>query len=303
MIRSKRLPLNLLNSWLVDQGLSAPHQQYRLRLWREDRNGLAAIKAELIDYLDEAFDDARKRLRKGFEDSLSPFVTLSPDPAANYPAMLHQVTLQGYLGETLAVLAVEHWGAVGQQDWVVPAFLFRLHDQEFQHLELINQRLAAGEVYDPNAEGEKRPGRTGDDGLAFRINAQNIITDILTLEAKCVGANRPALIKDAHEKLASGSKIPSGIRELINILAEYNTPEANTWQQALLQLRASSCLNATRYDGIAYACGAIPQQVNRISWMTADAPDSSYNAQRYLEGMEFQFTDLPSLIDTLYRGS
>jgi hypothetical protein len=303
MIRSKRLPLSLLNSWLLDQGLPNPHRHYRLRLWRENRNGLAAIKTELINYLDEAFDDARKRLRKGFEDNLSPFVTLSPDPAANYPAMLHHVTLQGYLGETLAVLAVEHWGALGHQDWVVPAFLFRLHDQEFQHLELINQKLAAGVVYDPNAEGEKRLGRTGDDGLAFRINAQNNITDILTLEAKCVGANRPALIKDAHVKLASGSKVPSGIRELINILAEYNTPETNAWQEALLKLRASSCLNAARYDGIAYACGAIPQQINRISWMAANAPDPSYTAQRYLEGMEFQFADLPSLINTLYRGS
>jgi hypothetical protein len=304
MIRFKRLSPALLNSWLVSKNLpESQSPRYRLRLWREDPTGLAAIKAELIDYLDEAFDDARKRLRKGFEDSLSPFVTSSSDPAANYPAMLHQVTLQGYLGETLAVLAVEHWGAAGHMDWVVPAFLFRLHDQEFQHLELINQRLAAGEAYDPNAEAEQRPGRTGDDGLAFRINDQNIITDILTLEAKCVGVNRPEKIKEAHEKLAAGSTIPSGIRELINILDEYNSSQAQTWKQALLQLRASKCLNATHYDGIAYACGAIPQQVNRISWMKADIPHPSYTAQRHLEGMEFQLNDLPSLIDTLYRGN
>jgi hypothetical protein len=304
MIRFKHLSSALLNNWLVGQQLpNSQSPQYRLRLWREDPNGLAAIKAELIDYLDEAFDDARKRLRKGFEDSLSPFTNSSQDPAANYPAMLHQVTLQGYLGETLAVLAVEHWGAVGHTDWCVPAFLFRLHDQEFQHLELINQRLSAGDTYDPNLVAEQRPGRTGDDGLAFRINDQNVITDILTLEAKCVGTNRPTLIEDAHKKLASGSKTPSGIRELINILAEYNTPESQAWQQALLQLRASNCENATRHDGLAYACGAIPQQINRISWMDANVPHPSYTVQRHLEGMEFQFTDLPTLIDTLYRGS
>lgn len=34
----------------------------------------------------------------------------APKPATNYPALLHRVTLQDYLGETLAVLAVEHWG-------------------------------------------------------------------------------------------------------------------------------------------------------------------------------------------------
>jgi hypothetical protein len=54
--------------------------------------------------------------------------------------------LQGYAGETLAVLAVEHWGAHGHMDWIVPAFLFRLHDQEFQHPEAINERLPAGET-------------------------------------------------------------------------------------------------------------------------------------------------------------
>lgn len=100
MIRFKRLSPALLNSWLVGQQLpNSQSTQYRLRLWREDPNGLAAIKGELIDYLDEAFDDARIRLRKGFEDSLSPFTNSSPDPAANYPAMLHQVTLQNQRGQ------------------------------------------------------------------------------------------------------------------------------------------------------------------------------------------------------------
>jgi hypothetical protein len=86
-------------------------------------------------YVDEAFEDARRRIRRGFEDDLSPFNNPAADPAENYPALLHRVTLQGYLGETLAILTVEHWGAHGHTDWVVPAFLFRFHDQEFQHLE------------------------------------------------------------------------------------------------------------------------------------------------------------------------
>jgi len=55
--------------------------------------------------------------------------------------MLNRITLQGYLGETLAGLAVEHFGAFGKRDWHVPAFLFRFHDQEFQHLDLINERF------------------------------------------------------------------------------------------------------------------------------------------------------------------
>jgi hypothetical protein len=203
MIRFRRLTPALLDAWLVQHALPNPHARYRLRVWRESRSELTALRAELIAYFDEAFDDARRRIRAGFADDLSPFNDPARDPAANYPALLHRVTLQGYLGETLAGLAVEHWGAHGHIDWVVPAFLFRLHDQEFQHLESINERLLAGETYDPDNIAEQRPGRTGDDALAFRIDDQGVITDVLTLEAKCLAQNRSEKIKEAHAKLAA----------------------------------------------------------------------------------------------------
>jgi hypothetical protein len=149
--------------------------------------------------------DTRQRIRRGFEDDLSPFNDPAADPAANYPALLHRVTLQGYLGETLAILAVEHWGAHGHTDWVVPAFLFRFHDQEFQHLEAINERLLTGEAYDPDRIAERRPGRTGDDGLAFRMNADNIISDVLTLEAKCLAKNSFGVDSGCHAAQRRGS--------------------------------------------------------------------------------------------------
>jgi hypothetical protein len=303
MIRFRRLTPALLDAWLVDQRLVNAHGRYRLRVWREDRAGLAALQAELIAYVDEAFEDARRRIRRGFEDDLSPFNDPATDPAANYPGLLHRVTLQGYLGETLAVLAVEHWGAHGHTDWVVPAFLFRLHDQEFQHLEAINERLLAGEAYDPDRIAERRPGRTGDDGLAFRINGENMITDVLTLEAKCLAQNNNAKIEEAHQKLAAAGSRPSGIRELINLLEEYDTPEAQAWQEALLKLWHDGYRVAVRHDGVGYACGRIPARAGRVAWMSADAPHPAYTAERKLEGMEFQFEDLNTVVDTLYRGA
>lgn len=243
-------------------------------------------------------------MRRGFEDDLSPFYDTPNDPAANYPALLNRVTLQGYFGETLAVMAVEHWGAHGYMDWAVPAFLFRLHDQEFQHLEAIHERLAADEDYDSDQPIEQRPGRTGDDGLAFRINGENTITDVLTLEAKCLTQNSNVKITEAHKKLAAGGMRPSGIRELINLLAEYTTPEAETWQEALLKLWSGGYRSTTRHDGVAYACGNIPvRPANRVSWMSPNAPDPAYTAPRKLEGMEFQFEDLTTVVDTLYRGA
>jgi hypothetical protein len=208
MIHFRRLTPALLNAWLVNQHLASTHARYRLRVWRENQAALAAIRNEMVAYLEEAFDDARRRIRRGFEDDLSPFSDPALDPGANYPALLHRVTLQGYLGETLAMLAVEHWGAHGHMDWIVPPFLFRLHDQEFQHLEAINERLRAGEPYDPDQRAQQRPGRTGDDGWAFRLNNQDEITDVLTLEAKCLAQNNNAKIQKAHEKLAAAG--PNG---------------------------------------------------------------------------------------------
>jgi hypothetical protein len=303
MIRFQRLTPALLDAWLVSQHLGSAHRRYRLRVWRENRAGLAAIKTEVVSYVDEAFEDARGRIRRGFEDDLLPFNDPARDPAANYPALLHRVTLQGYLGEILAVLAIEHWGAHGHMDWMVPAFLFRLHDQEFQHLESINERLRAGEVYDPDRIAEQRPGRTGDDGIAFRLNGEGTITDVLTLEAKCLAQNSNVKIKEAHEKLAAGGRLPSGIRELINLLDEYDTPEAQTWQEALLKFWRRDHQVAGRHDGVAYVCGQVPARAGRVAWMPTGAPDPAYTADRGLEGMEFQVGDLNTVVDTLYRGA
>lgn len=302
MIRSRRLPLGLLNAWLVDQNLASGHPRYRLRVWREDRAELPAIQADLIEYIDEAFKDARDRIRRGFEDNLSPFDDPADDPAANYPALLHRVTLQGYWGEILAALAVEHWGAHNHRDWVIPAFLFRFHVVEFQHLETINERLGAGEAYDPDQNAQMRPGRTGDDGLAFRINDRNVITDILTLEAKCLSQNNNATIEEAHQKLASGGVRPSGVRELVNLLEDYNEPIAQAWQKALYEFWRTGYQIAIRYDGVAYTCGHTPvRPPDRIAWLPHDAPHRAYTVDRNLEAMEFQFEDLNTVINTLFR--
>jgi len=94
MIRFLRLTLQLLDAWLVDQRLASTHARYRLRVWRENHAGLAAIQAELIAYINEAFEDARRRIRQGFEDNLSPFNDPMSDPAAKLSrAALHRVTL------------------------------------------------------------------------------------------------------------------------------------------------------------------------------------------------------------------
>ena len=300
MIRSRRLDHRRLEGWLVLQQLTDKPGHYRLRLWREDAAGFAALRDELRDYINEALDDARQRLRRGFEDSLSPFDEPVLDPAANYPGALNRMTLLGYFGETLAVIAAEHWGALGLLDWQVPAFLFRFHVQEFQHLEQINQRIREGGEHDPDAQDQRRPGRTGDDALAFRRDTQGSITDVLTMEAKCLRSNNSTKIREAHEKLVAGRRLPTGIRELIEVLSDYNTPEARSWHEALLRLRADGCRTADRHDGIAYATEQIPARGAKQAWLP-EQRHVAYTLERHLEGLEFHFEDLNRVIDALYR--
>lgn len=301
MIRAKRITQALLDAWLVNQVVSPGNARYRLRVFRANPSAFDAITPELHEYITEALDDARLRLRKGFEDDLSPFTKPSRDPAENFPRLLNIITLKGYWGETLAAIAVEGWGAHNQTDWQVPAMLFRFHDLEFQHLEGINQLLTEGNAYDPDDKAQQRPGRTGDDALAFRINEENVITDILAFESKCLERSNTGIIKDAHGKLSSGLALPSGVRELINLLEDYDSPKAAQWRRSLLALWREGYKSAGRSDGLAYSCGNIPKEKDRVSWLDAAAPHGEYKSTRNLEAFEFQFPRLKDVVVALYR--
>ncbi|MDX0481408.1 hypothetical protein GOD90_20235 [Sinorhizobium medicae] len=302
MIRFRRITLQPLQQWIPAQTLPAPQPGYRLRVWREVNANLAPLQDELIDYAQEALDDARQKIRRGLFDPLSPFADDEEDPAANYPAVLHRVTLQGYLGETLAGLAIEHFGAFDAHDWHIPAFLFRMHDTEFQHLDLINEHLKAGGSHDPDVEAELRPGRTGDDAIAFRVDENGRISHVLTLEAKCIGENNTTTIRKAHEKLSIHQDRPSGVRELINLLSDYDTPEAEEWQTRLLAFWKEGFKKSQRSDGLAYAVGHYPKKnPTQVSWLPVNQPHEAYTGGRPLEAMEFQLADIAGLVDILYR--
>lgn len=303
MIRSKKLQHSSLDKWLVSVPLPGAPKGYSLSLWQEDRGALVgSFRDEVIGYFDEAFEDARASIRKGFADDLGPFKPGSTDPAANFPKLLHRITQQGHLGEMLGVLAVEHWGAAGQTDWKVPAMLFRFHTVELQHLESINERIEAGQSFDQDEEAEMRPGRTGDDALAFRMNDAGEITDVLTIEAKCVKSNNLGSVNEAHAKLSTTLTRNSGFKELINILSNYDTSDAKRWRAALLHLWKESHKTVRRYDCVSYAVGAIPKKPkDRKSWLNPLMPHHTYTAKRNLVAFEFHFPDLSSAIDAIYR--
>ncbi|TCL06284.1 hypothetical protein [Sodalis ligni] len=308
MIRLKKLNVSNLDTWLtsvpITTSISHP-TNYSFYLRKEERSALISpFKEEVIAYVDETFDDARTELRVALEDDLSPFDSSNDpdDPAANYPSKLNKVTQQGYFGEILGALAVEHWGAAGKNDWQVPAMLFRYHTTELQHLASINERISSGMFFDQDDKAEMRPGRTGDDALAFRLNDQGVITDILSIEAKCLGINNNDTLQDAHKKISTTLLRNSGFRELIAILKNYDQSEAKIWYAALLNLWKDGYKTVNRYNCVSYAVGAPPKKpASKLSWMDSSNPHPAYTISSQLIGLEFHFSGLDDLIKIIFR--
>lgn len=302
MIRKKKISLGRLKAWLVEQSLPiSGNSKYVLRLRHADHASFPAIKKDLQEYIDEAHQDACERLRSSLADDLSPFQETPHDPAENYPGALHVITLKGYLGEVLAGLQVEHLGAHGKTGWCIPAYLFRHHDVELQHLEEINQRLRSGEDYDPDDPANKRPGRTGDDVLAFIMDDKEQILDVLVLEAKCVNPHHATTLAGAHAQVSKTRTPPIDTLRLLEILKNHDTKEAKSWQIALTNYYRTGHKSANRYNGVSYICTNTPKKM--ASWMPHDKPHDAYKATRRLEGIEVHMAEMEAVVKALYRKS
>lgn len=248
---------------------------------------------ELQKFVQKAHEDAQCRLRNLELDSLDPLASNSvPDPAEGYPGQLHIQTLKGYFGEIFAGIIALHFSPFGKSDWEVPAFLFRFHLTEFQQLEFLQQI---------DEEAQVRPGRTGDDCLAFRRNSAGEIISSLVCEAKCTEDHDSGMIADAHEKASSANPIPVDRPQLIEILKERNDPDSNRWVEALRKLKLHGfASNHERFDLVSYVCGVPGRRgsVNRISSINSHI---KYTARRRLEAVEVHLYDVEGLIEIVYN--
>jgi hypothetical protein len=240
-------------------------------------------------FVEEAHEDARRHLRSFGEISLDP-LGQSPerDWAKDYPALLHLSTLKGYLGEALAGIICEYFAPLGEEEWRVPAYLFRFHNVAIQQMIRIHQ---TGQASTP------LPGRTGNDCLAFLRSEHGQITCILFCEAKCAADHRSDMVRDAHEQLSDGTLVPVSLPQVIEVLGDRGDPEAERWVQALrhVYLATSEC---ERFDLVAYVCGESP--VTKDSWIPSDKPHDGYSGGRRLEAVEVHLEDVESLIKEVY---
>jgi hypothetical protein len=283
--------------WLCDFLNENDDKTYRHRLFNEYPNKRSEILKELTSYVQNAHEDARSRLRKAFENPLDPLGAPPPfDPTDGYPGRFHMQTLKGYFGEIFAGLIAEHFSPFKEDGWKVPAFLFRYHEVEFQQLESLRQT---------GGLAKKRPGRTGDDCLAFQLDDEGQIIRYLYIEAKCTSAgSMPKMILNAYKK-ASESKLVD-LRQIIEILQLRNDVPSKHWIYAIQQLwfqLLPQGINqkSERCDMVSYICGKSPKRGGRLAWLPVDKPHPEYKANRRLEVVEIHLPDIESLIREVYH--
>ena len=280
------------SDWLHNSVTESSDKKYRHRLFKEHPGKHRDILSELTLYVQNAHEDARYRLRKLAENSLDP---LDPkptfDPAAGYPEIFHIQTLKGYFGEIFAGLIAEHFSPFGEDGWKVPAFLFRFHGVEFQQLELLRHTGGTADL---------RPGRTGDDCLAFTLDKEGEITRFIYCEAKCTPSHDTTMIADAHKKVGE-SVFPVDLPQILEILQLRTDTVSRAWVRAVYHLWLESTEHKSEHcNMVSYICGVSPVRGGRLAWLPTDKPHEQYKAQRRLEAVEIHLPDVEQLIREVY---
>jgi hypothetical protein len=281
-----------IHSWLTLLVQQTSDGRYEHALAEEVGTARKTVLPQLRALVSEAHEDARRRLRRLAYGSLDPLAQSgSKDPAQGYPEDLHLQTLKGYFGEVLAGVVAENLRPFGMDDWTVPAHLFRFHLVEFQHLEMMKQ------VAEPAG---LRPGRTGDDCLAFRRHDGRIVS-ALFCEAKCTADHDTDMIAEAHAKSSLHNPLPLDLLQLIEVLEDSTDAAAPQWIVALRRLFLEGATSGyERLDQITYVCGRKPVQKRR--WISHEGPHEKYTAPRRLHVAEIHVLNVEQLIGEVYSG-
>jgi hypothetical protein len=284
-----------MSTWLSVVKQRSGDGRYEHALARENQAARAAALPRLKLLVDRAHDDARTRLRNLAGLSLDPLGEEKVVDAANgYPEQLHIQTLKGYFGEVMAGLAAENLHPFEHDDWEVPVHLFRYHLVEFQQLDLMHQT---------GDDAKLRPGRTGDDCLAFRRNGSGDVIAVLFCEAKCTKDHDAGLIADAHEKSSLANLLPVDLLQVIEVLRDSKDAKAERWIDALRKLYLKGShpgAGCERVDQITYVCGQQPVLKGKITWISTDKPHVKYTAGRRLHVAELQLSTIEELVKSAY---
>ena len=292
---AKHPALTQIDSWIeVEETCNKTSPLYCHLLIRPKDDVDIAVWDELFAYINHAHDGARQALRAPLEDSLHPLDhDTDVDPAFGYPHKLGGTALQGFFGEIIAGIIAENYVGDDEQEWEVPAYLFRTHVVAFQQLELMKQT---------DAWERQIVGRTGDDGLAFRRDEDGQIIAWLACEAKCTRNHSSTLIKDNHAKLSQAVTRPVDLLRLIDALKDYRDDDySRKWIASLRRYwwELSGKSSAERCDFSMYVCGVCPRR--KSTWISISRPHKGYTSRRNLTCAEFHLVGVDDVIRSLYE--
>lgn len=278
------------DQWFAQSRTDVPSKNYCHVLLVENASMRTSTFSDLRAYVKQAHEPARQHLLQPFKESLHPAGPKPmPDPSSGYPKMLDEITLQGYFGEIFSGIVAEHCEHKDSSNWEVPAYLFHTHDVAFQELEKMKQGQPSKKIF----------GRTGDDCLAFERDEAGQIIRVMACEAKLTRNHSANIIKENHEKLSDGFRVPVQVARVIEAL-KYLPQDSYTedWIEALQKYYFDPS-RAERLDLASYACGQKPK--TKSTWIDIASPHPKYSGGRYLVSSEAHLDNVKDLVETVYK--
>lgn len=261
------------------------------RLRARDAAHWLSLRLTIAQYLEWAHSDARRI----FHDSLG--ITLDPRggrPPIEYPGSLPLMTRKGYFGEVFCGILAEAGQVHAGDEWTVPIFLFRLHNQAEEYL----MRLVTGEPVVGTIVG-----RTGSDSLALSLNADGTVKAILGAEAKCYEAFNTTKARDALADLGAQAAVPVSLGQLKRLLAEIDSEgfEATILDLERIIKRARQS-SVPRHDLLVLIFEDPAIKNYNSPRISVAEKNANYAAGRPLQVVEVHLPGAGALIEELYTG-
>jgi hypothetical protein len=261
------------------------------RLRARDAARWQNLRPTIAQYLEWAHADARRI----FHDSLG--ITLDPRggrPPVEYPGSLPLMTRKGYFGEVFCGILAETGHVHADEEWAVPIFLFRLHNQAEEYLmRLITGEPAAGTIV----------GRTGSDNLALSLNGDGTVRAILGAEAKCYETFSTTKAREALTDLGTQAAVPVSLGQLKRLLAEIDREgfEATILDLERIIKRARQS-TVPRHDLLVLIFEDPAIKNYNSPRISVTEKNANYAGGRPLQVVEVHLPGAGALIEELYTG-
>lgn len=286
-----------LESWLDVSHADDPKGEYRHSWCRQSGAGRwEEHLPRIIAYLERAHADARELFHSTIHLSLDPVPVQRNQPS--YPHDMPLKAKKGFFGEALCGMFTEAMEMLGGDEWIIPAFLFRLHQEAEEHL----FRLMMNEEVPKDI-----PGRSGSDFLAISITKEGRIKKFLSGEAKCHDTFNITKCRKFLEELSREGPTPVSLPQLIRILEDQDQGQLTGLIAAIDEVfQTRSYDKIPKLNLFLYMYDKPGVKSCAAARISGELKDCSYNGGGPLHVFEVWIPDGTELVkkayDRIYRG-